>query len=70
MTYYLECQVCGGEAFRFKARPIPGQVVRADDVLFPDGSSPVSGDLMRCGTCSANVGTAHLRDKNLRERIQ
>lgn len=48
---------CGGTAFYFVRKPKKGEYLRAEDIVFLDGTKPSIGDLAVCGTCHEYVGT-------------
>jgi hypothetical protein len=50
---------CGQVAFHYD-RPGGPEDPRADRARLLDGSTPKSGDQMRCGSCDANVTVADL----------
>ena len=47
----IEHRVCGGVAFRYTERPTRGTVIDPSKARLLDGSTPVGGSLMVCGTC-------------------
>jgi len=51
-VYHLDC---GDVAFLTRRRWTPGTVMRSRDVVLNDGSLPVDGEKMRCGSCDQPI---------------
>lgn len=49
--YYHE----GHLAFTVQGDPLEGQIPRSAEIVWPDGTRPDPGSLMRCGTCGESV---------------
>lgn len=65
---YLHEEGCGGVAFYLVGdRPNPSEVIKPENVRLLDGTVPLKGDLVACGTCGIPLGTplmAHLVSVN------
>lgn len=49
---------CLKTAFYIPETYIEGQVLRAEDITYADGSPHLEGDFVRCSSCGANVSVA------------
>ena len=47
----MSCMLCRGLAFRHKGRPAVGDKADPRLVILNDGTQPVVGTVMECGTC-------------------
>lgn len=59
---YVYVHECGEPAFYFPRMPVAGALVRSEDVILPDGSQPVSGSAIVCGTCGKYLGNPRLEN--------
>lgn len=55
MSYRYECDDCGETAFILTRAIVHGQIIMPQDVIYPDGSQPKLGDVLKCGVCGVGL---------------
>lgn len=58
---------CGMAAFYLKAQPVDGQIIKADDAIFPNGDAPREGEQILCFNCKEIITHADLHPGNVRK---
>lgn len=61
---------CGGVAFYLRRMPSEGQLIDPDGARLVDGSRPIEGEQMRCGTCGNPLMSGELIDMANIQEVQ
>jgi hypothetical protein len=60
---WLECEMCGGEALKFKRIPVKGEILQKNDT----DSTGVEGERIKCNSCASPLSGLNLRDRFIHE---
>ena len=64
---YILCRQCRRPAFYLLRRVAVLAELRAADAVYADGTAPIQGEPILCGSCGEWMGTANLADQYVRD---